>query len=426
MALTTGHKTIDVDGKILHIPEGINYSCAGCGRCCNGVAVPMTQDDYERVSAIDWSKELPQFDWSRQFRMLSAKENDSSAYTHAIRPTDDGHCPFLINKLCHIHATRGEHVKPLICGLFPYSFNNTPSGVYLTVSFRSNAVLSNVGTPLTEQIDTLKEKFAVYNTLYTARSVIWDAVKLTVDKPITWEQYLDYEKGILAALIRDDLSLKEKIFTASDSLFKDLNKPPMPDTIAPPKGLDKKFLAGLFALYFPNDPKYLNKDVVFNGISFALDLALKAPKFKVVNRSYTFEELTNFPWPEANSKNVSGDASGNSSKENAEAKEIDDLLTRFLYSRVFGKWYFGGGFAQLSVIAGFHHLALLMPLMRMHAAGLAIARGASKVEMIDVMVTVRQLEEKVQEAVLDGYSAALWELILFAPGRLRRLLSASI
>jgi hypothetical protein len=346
--------------------------------------------------------------------MLSAKENDSSTYTHAIRPTDDGHCPFLINKLCHIHATRGEHVKPLICGLFPYSFNSTPSGVYLTVSFRSNAVLGNMGTPLTEQIDTLKEKFAVYNTLYTSRSVIWDAVKLTVDKPISWDQYLDYEKGILAALIREDLSLKERIFAASDSLFKDINRPPMPDTIAPPKGLDKKFLAGLFALYFPNDAKYLNKDVVFNGISFALDLALKSPKFKVVNRSYSFEELTNFPWPEQNSK------------ENSESKEIDDLLTRFLYSRVFGKWYFGGGFAQLSVIAGFHHLALLMPLMRMHAAGLAIARGAAKVEMIDVMVTVRQLEEKVQEAVLDGYSAALWELILFAPGRLRRLLSASI
>ncbi|CAN5215607.1 hypothetical protein BH11CYA1_BH11CYA1_17860 [soil metagenome] len=413
MALSTGHKTIDVEGKILHIPEGINYSCAGCGRCCNGVAVPMTQDDYERVSAIDWSKELPQFDWSRQFRMLSAKENDSSTYTHAIRPTDDGHCPFLINKLCHIHATRGEHVKPLICGLFPYSFNNTPSGVYLTVSFRSNAVLSNVGTPLTEQIDTLKEKFAVYNTLYTARSVIWDAVKLTVDKPISWDQYLEYEKGILEALTSEHLSLKEKIFAASGSLFKDLNKLPLPATIAAPKGLDKKFLAGLFALYFPNDAKYLNKDVVFNGISFALDLVLKAPKFKVVNRAFTFEELNNFPWPEHNKTS------------NAEAKEIDDLLTRFLYSRVFGKWYFGGGFAQLSVIAGFHHLALLMPLMRMHAAGLAIARGASRVEMIDVMVTVRQLEEKVQEAVLDGYSAALWELILFAPGRLRRLLNAS-
>jgi Fe-S-cluster containining protein len=407
MALTTSHQTINVDGKILHIPEGINYSCSGCGRCCNGVAVPMTQDDYERVSAIDWSKELPQFDWSRQFRMLSDKENDSSTYTHAIRPTDDGHCPFLINKLCHIHATRGEHVKPLICGLFPYSFNHTPSGVYLTVSFRSNAVLSNMGTPLTEQIDTLKEKFAVYNTLYTARSVIWDAIKLTVDKPISWEEYLQYEQGILTCLTDENLSLKARLLAASDSLFKNLNKPAQPDTVVPPKGIDKKFLAGLFALYFPSDPRFLNKDVVFNGIKFAFDLFLKAPKFKVVSRSYTYEELMAVPFPV-------GDA------------EVDDLLTRFLYSRVFGKWYFGGGFAQLSVIAGFHHLALLMPLMRLHAAGLALARGADKVSMMDIMVTIRQLEEKVQEAVLDGYSAALWELILFAPGRLRRLLHSSM
>ncbi len=407
MALTTAHTTIEVDGKTLHIPQGINYSCSGCGRCCNGVAVPMTQDDYERVSAIDWSKELPEFDWSRQFRMLSAKENDSSTYTHAIRPTNDGHCPFLINKLCHIHATRGEHVKPLICGLFPYSFNHTPSGVYLTVSFRSNAVLGNMGTPLTEQIDTLKEKFAVYNTLYTARSVIWDSIKLTVDKPISWPQYLEYEQGVLTALTQENVPLKQRLFAASDALFKDLNKPPAPAEIAPPKGIDKKFLAGLFALYFPSDAKFLNKDVVFNGVKFALDLALKAPKFKVVNKSFTFEELTAFPWPK-------GDA------------EIEDLLTRFLYSRVFGKWYFGGGFAQLSVIAGFHHLAMLITLIRLHSAGLAIARGADQVSMIDVMVSVRQVEEKVQEAVLDGYSAALWELMLFAPGRLRRVLEASI
>jgi len=407
MALTLAHTTIEVDGKALHIPQGINYSCSGCGRCCNGVAVPMTQDDYERVSAIDWSKELPEFDWSKQFRMLSAKENDSSTYTHAIRPTNDGHCPFLINKLCHIHATRGEHVKPLICGLFPYSFNHTPSGVYLTVSFRSNAVLGNMGTPLTEQIDTLKEKFAVYNTLYTARSVIWDAIKLTVDKPISWEEYLQYEQGILEALTKDNLSLKDKLFAASDSLFKNLNKAALSAEIAPPKNMDKKFLAGLFALYFPSDAKFLNKDVVFNGIKFALDLALKAPKFKVVNRNFTFEELIAFPWPH-------GDL------------EIEDLLTRFLYSRVFGKWYFGGGFAQLSVIAGFHHLALLVALVRLHAAGLAIARGAEKVSMIDVMVSVRQIEEKVQEAVLDGYSAALWELVLFAPGRVRRVLQVSL
>lgn len=395
-----------MEGKKLHIPRGINYSCSGCGRCCNGVAVPLTQEDYERVSAIDWSADLPQFDWSRQFRMLSKKENDSSTYTHAIKPTDDGHCPFLINKLCHIHATRGEHVKPLICGLFPYSFNHTPSGIYLTVSFRSNAVLGNVGTPLTEQLETVQEKLRVYNTLYTARSIIWDKVKLTVDKPLTWEQYLEYEQGLLNVVVSEG-SLKAKLLQASQSLFKDLQRPVVATVGSAPKSMDKKFLAGLFALYFPHDPRLLNKDAYFNGVKFALDLAFKAPKFRVVDTSFSFEDLASFPWPTLEQE-----------------PEIEDLLTRFVYSRIFGKWYFGGGFAQLSVIAGFHHLALLVALIRLHAAALAKVRGAERVSLIDVMTTVRQAEEKINVVVLDGYSAALWELILFAPGRVRRVLDA--
>lgn len=408
MALTTSHTTIEVEGKQLHIPNGINYSCAGCGRCCNGVAVPMTQDDYERVSAIDWSVDLPQFDWSRQFRMLSKKENDSSMYTHAIKPTADGHCPFLINKLCHIHATRGEHVKPLICGLFPYSFNDTPSGIYLTVSFRSNAVLGNMGTPLTEQLPTLEEKLRVYNTIYTARSVIWDKIKLTVDKPLTWAQYLEYEQGLLAAVVGGG-SLKKKLFNASDSLFKDLARPAAATVGGAPKSKDKKFLAGLFRLYFPHDPRFLNKDAYFNGIQFALELAFKAPKFRVMDRSFTFEELASFPWPTAEQE-----------------PEVEDLLTRFVYSRIFGKWYFGGGFAQLSVIAGFHHLALLVALIRLHSAALAKARGADRVSFVDVMTTVRQSEEKINVVVLDGYSAGLWELILFSQGPVRRVLDACL
>ena len=47
--LSTTHTTLDIDGSRLHVPQGFNYSCSGCGRCCKGVAVPMTQEDYERV-----------------------------------------------------------------------------------------------------------------------------------------------------------------------------------------------------------------------------------------------------------------------------------------------------------------------------------------------------------------------------------------
>ncbi len=360
----------------------------------------MTEEDYDRVSAIDFSKDLPQFDWSKQYRKLSAKESANTNYTHAIKSTSDGHCPFLVNKLCHIHGKYGEEVKPLICGLFPYSFNRTPSGIYLTVSFRSNAVLGNVGTPLTEQLDTLKEKLRVYNTVYDEGGIIWDKVKLATDKPISWDEYLALETRLLDAFVQG-ATIKDKIYAGSEALFKDLPAPKASAAVTPNK-MDKAFLAGLFALYFPNNPKLKNKDVHFNGIKFAAELLLKPPAFKVSNKSYSFETLTEFPW--------------------TQDPAIDDLFTRFIYSRIFGKWYFGGGFAQLSVIAGYHHLALLLALARLHATASAIERGASTVSMLDVMQTVRQLDEKIGVAVLDGYSAALWELILFSPNRIHRIL----
>jgi hypothetical protein len=140
-----------------------------------------------------------------------------------------------------------------------------------------------------------------------------------------------------------------------------------------------------------------------------MELAFKAPKFRVMDRSFTFEELASFPWPTTEQE-----------------PEVEDLLTRFVYSRIFGKWYFGGGFAQLSVIAGFHHLALLVALIRLHSAALAKARGADRVSLVDVMTTVRQSEEKINVVVLDGYSAGLWELILFSQGPVRRVLDACL
>ena len=403
MPLSAKHTTIEVGGTRLHIPEGINYSCSGCGRCCHGVAVPMTAEDYKRVSAIDFSKDLPQFDWKNAYRALSPQESANTNYTHAIRPTEDGHCPFLVNKLCHIHGKYGAEVKPLICGLFPYSFNRTPSGTYLTVSFRSNAVLANIGTPLTEQLDTLKEKLRVYETVYDANHIIWDKVKLTVDKPITWDEYLGAENSILEALLQPNKSLKQRVYDASDSLFQLLNSPaPTITDTGSPKKVDERLLAGLYELYLPNTEKH--RDVRFNGIKFAFDLAIRNPLFKTLNKSYSYETLSKFPFPDD--------------------QEVDDLLTRFIFSRVFGKWYFGGGFAQLSVIAGFHHVALLLALTRLHASASAIARGADKVSMLDIMETVRQLEEKISVAVLDGYSAALWELLLFSRQRIHRILDS--
>jgi hypothetical protein len=46
--------------------------------------------------------------------------------------------------------------------------------------------------------------------------------------------------------------------------------------------------------------------------------------------------------------------------------------------------------------------------------------------MLDIMETIRELEEKISVAVLDGYSAALWETVLFSPKRIHRVLDACL
>ena len=44
----------------LHIPEDIRYSCQGCGRCCSGWSVGMTEADYSKVKEVDWKSLHPE------------------------------------------------------------------------------------------------------------------------------------------------------------------------------------------------------------------------------------------------------------------------------------------------------------------------------------------------------------------------------
>src|SRR5438270_2299404 len=107
----------------LHIPEGINYECTSCGKCCGGWAVPMTGDDYARISSEDWT-EIEEAHGGKLFRPLKAHEKADTPYTHKI-VSDAGTCPFLVDNLCFIHSKRGAEFKPSICQLFPYCFSQT-------------------------------------------------------------------------------------------------------------------------------------------------------------------------------------------------------------------------------------------------------------------------------------------------------------
>ena len=145
-----------VEELTLHIPDGINYECTGCGTCCGGWSVPMTEEDYFRISDIDWAARKDKFVGKSLFRELKDYESKDTPYTHAIKEGEDGHCPFLVDKLCFIHSQFESSTKPSICQLFPYCFNETPSGIYATVSFVSVGAVNNSGKALSEQREYLE------------------------------------------------------------------------------------------------------------------------------------------------------------------------------------------------------------------------------------------------------------------------------
>jgi Fe-S-cluster containining protein len=426
----------------LHIPEGINYECTGCGKCCGGWAVPMTDEDYGRIKEVDWAARSPKFSGKNLFRPLKGYEKKGTPYTHAIKEGDDGRCPFLVDNLCFIHSQFQSETKPSICQLFPYCFNETPSGVYATVSFVSMGVVHNSGKALAEQRDYLEKKFKDFQALFPDHHPNWTKLELTGGKPITWDEYLGIEQEIISCLQKHDLPMETRFRQASKYLLSRLravagqtngagadnavgseaetaigsatsSKIGAGDSsvgtgAAQLKPLDNHLLMMLHSMYFPtkilapgegnfNVLRFI-KQIMFKGMSARLRIVLPG-------QSYTLEELAKVEWC------------------GAEA-DVEDLLYRYFFSRIFAKLYFGAGFGQLTLITGFHHLALLYALVKLQSRALALSRGVNKVSYIDVVAAVRQLEKRMGETSVDGYAAAALELLMFSPSRVERVLCA--
>ena len=415
----------EVTGLQLHLPEGINYECTGCGKCCGGWAVPMTQTDYERISAVDWAQKLPKFIATNLYRPLKPYESKGTPYTHAIKENGTGQCPFVVDNLCYIHSQFESETKPSICQLFPYSFNETPSGVYATVSFVSMGVIHNSGKPLLEQRDYMEKKLFDFQTLFPGHHPNWAKLEMTNGKPVTWEEYLAIETEVVASLQNKELSLEDRFRDASKKLMgKVRGEAPQATSGAPSlapssavatdlsrtlKPLDHHLLLAFHKMYFPTKIQARGEGD-FKVMRFLQQLVAKGlgTKFRLSlpTRTYTLGDLSSVAWDDKD-------------------PDIENLLYRYFYSRIFAKLYFGAGFGQLTVITGFHHLGLLLALVKMQSRALALSRGVNKVSYVDVVAAVRQLEKRMGETAVDGMAAAAFELLMFSPSRLDRILAVA-
>lgn len=394
----------------LHLPDEINYECTGCGKCCGGWSVPMTQDDYERISGVDWSQYDSRYKMQDLFRELKPYESQGTPYAYAIKEGGDGHCPFLKDNLCFIHSKHGSTFKPSICQLFPYCFNETPSGIYATVSFVSMGVVNNSGKPLAEQRDYLEGKLKEFKTLFPDHHPNWSNLKLAVDKPLAWDEYLEIEKEMLKIWSEREWTIENRFLAISDMLLEKFKGVPVvpPSTVGAMKSLDKNLLVALYKIYFPIK-KLGRGEGDFNAGRFTYQMLFEGVfpglRLRSPTKSYSFEELAKVEFPQD--------------------KDVEDLIYRYFRSRIFGKLYFGAGFGQLSLITGFHHLLLTYVLLKENSRIVALSRGASVPSYLDVVVAVRTLEKRLGETALGGYAAAVLELLLFSPGRMRRILGST-
>lgn len=397
----------------LLIPQGINYECQGCGICCSGWTIPMTEADYQRISTVEWGDFNPEWQNSKVLRPLQKHEKEGTPYSYKIHH-DDETCPFLVNKLCFIHGQKGSEFKPSMCQLFPYSFIRTPSGTYLTVSFVSMAVCYNQGLALTEQGDWLEKKRQEFYSLYPDFQPDWSKLQLATGLPLSWEEYIKHENRLLAILQTPDLPVMERLLRGSAYLANAVReRSNSGQTSSEPvelhlsneqlNKLDRHLLTYFHRIYFPHQPPKLGgRDFRINR--FILQLLFEKTWFRLPSQVYALFEVMNFPYP-------------------ANDKDMDDLLYRFAYQMIFGKKIFGPMFGHLSLNTGFNHLIMAICVARLHARALAKARKASITSLVDLIQAIRMLERGMGETRFGGYSAAALELFLQSPSRAERFLS---
>jgi Fe-S-cluster containining protein len=396
---------------VLHIPEGINFDCTGCGNCCFHWPVPATARDVERINSLVGATEKP------NFRKLSTSVDKLKAFTHSLEKKSDGSCQFLDEDIrCRLHKNFGIQSKPAMCQLFPYTFTMTPTGAYASLSFASTGVLFNSGSPLTEQREFLQTQLALFMELFPSEPD-WTKIQLIDGVPLKWVDFLFIDKVLLEnihpgnakALSRENLTTQSKFVISKLPKAVDLDHAHL--TKVRPILIDQILLKLLYELYFVDD--------VFEEGTTEFD-----PK-KFLNLLAEQPQSLSLNFGSANaSKRISFKAINDLRLGDKSGADFDQLLTRLIFCRLFSKLYFGPGFAGLSLLSGFHHLIVIVALVRIHLK-MAMLADVQKMDFNWQAEQIRTLERRLTVASLSREAQAILEVLLQSRSRIERILSLS-
>jgi len=387
------------------------YSCHGCGSCCRDFSVQLRDADVRRIEQQRWQSELG-FDPVVQFR--------GQRY---LRQRADGACVFLQEDgKCRIHARDGFAEKPLACQMFPYTLSPDAHVSRLGVSFACGSVTANRGDPLRgQEVEALRialrgipESLAVTPNAPLAKGLRSQPGELeALERRVV--RWIDSAHPLSTRIdglgwIAQTLSAAKLASVRGDRWTEllDILLGALPDELAgpplmPATSRQRAMLRGaVFAR--TEDPKPLAAGAPSRARATVQQL-LRSMRWQR-GRSTAVIPSIGLGWPTGarfGAVDAMPPAVGSE-----DSTSIDELVTRWLRTRVEGGRVWGSGAYGWSAVDGTAALALSVATVGWVARWHAVASGRASVTLADMQAAVGRIDRTAGRAPWLGGAAERW------------------
>ncbi|MEZ6124422.1 MAG: YkgJ family cysteine cluster protein [Planctomycetaceae bacterium] len=418
------------------LPVLQNWSCHNCGGCCREHLIEITEDEKRRIEKQQWTAA----DGISLQRPVIQK---LAPGRYRLAHQDDGACVFLDDRgLCRIHARFGEAAKPLACRLYPYAFH--PAGDHLALSLRFScpSVVRNVGVPVTEQRSVLTqlaaEVVADHETGLSPplihsggdhgdQSVDWPDVHRFLKALET--SFADESVHFVVRLMR----VLEWLALVEQSQFQTIRGTKLddflnlvtraaakaqPDNDLPvhrPSGIGRVMFRLMTAQYARHD----TEAHVRAGAAYRLSLLTSALKYtagmgtvpELAGSASVAQAFGESDSADARRSVRFGDLEG---EFQCRQPQIDDLMARYFRVKIQGIHFCGAANYDMTLVHGFHSLALMYPIVMWLARLRAARRGRSVVQLTDAQAALATADHNFSYSPALGMANAKQRVSLLA------------
>ncbi|MEM1061092.1 MAG: YkgJ family cysteine cluster protein [Planctomycetota bacterium] len=392
----------------VRLPTLQNWSCHNCGGCCREHVITVTDAEKSRIEKLNWkgADDPPPGDGPQLLR-----EGGSWRLAHRA----DGACVFLNEKgLCRIHARFGEKTKPLACRVYPYAFHPDGSG-RVTVSLRYScpSVVANKGASADEPAAGREIQTLAKEVVPRAAGGKFTAPEIVPGVRLPWHDFERLIDALDDTLAEPDagpfVRLIRAVFWVSllkEARVDSLGGPELDDFLSIISGAAERDApedlsefdppGGLARLHFRlRVGYYARRDTAASADAGWLDRVRLLKSAVVITRGKGKWPQLRPELPPVRFRSLDGDFG-------PLPPGADDLLIRYLRTKVRGVHFCGPAFYDVPFVEGFLSLALVVPVTLTFARWRAVLDGGRR------RLTLTDVREAL--AIADhphGYSAAL-------------------